>query len=42
MQVIGIDCHKDTHTAVSLDEDTAKLLDHITVAARYDGHQDRS
>lgn len=37
MIIIGIDAHKDTHTAVAVDE-VGKQLAEITVAARDDGH----
>lgn len=38
MIVIGIDAHKDTHTAAALDAATAKSLATTTVAAREHGH----
>lgn len=39
MIVVGIDCHKRTHTAVALDRATGRVLGEITVAARDPGHE---
>ncbi len=37
--VIGIDAHKNTHTAVAVDEVTGRQLSEITVRARATGHE---
>jgi transposase len=39
MVVIGIDPHKSTHTASVLDEATGRLLEHVTLPARDEGHR---
>jgi hypothetical protein len=39
MIVVGVDAHKDTHTAVAIDPVSNRVLDHVTVAARDAGHQ---
>lgn len=39
MIVIGVDAHKDTHTAVAVDATSGKVLDHLVVAARDAGHR---
>lgn len=39
MIVIGVDAHKDTHTAVAVDAMSGKVLDHLVVAARDAGHR---
>lgn len=39
MIVVGVDAHKDTHTAVAMDPITHRVLDHVTVAARDMGHR---
>jgi transposase len=38
--VVGVDCHKKTHTAVALDRATGRKLGECTVAARGRGHDD--
>ncbi len=38
MMVIGVDPHKQTHTAAAVDGQTAELLDDLTVPARDEGH----
>jgi transposase len=37
--VVGVDCHKKTHTAVALDRATGVKLDELTVPARDQGHE---
>jgi transposase len=37
--VIGIDPHKQTHTAVAIDRSTGELVDELTVPARQRGHE---
>ncbi|MCA1833677.1 MAG: hypothetical protein ABR548_08230 [Actinomycetota bacterium] len=37
--VIGIDAHKNTHTAVAVDEATGRHIEQITVRARTTGHE---
>lgn len=37
--VVGIDAHKNTHTAVAVDQATGVQLDQITIAARSKGHE---
>lgn len=39
MMVIGVDPHKQTHTAAAVDGRTAELLDDVTVRAREEGHE---
>jgi len=39
MVTIGIDPHKDTHTAVAVEDATGVVLDEVTVVARDHGHQ---
>lgn len=39
MIVLGVDAHKDTHTAVAVDATSGKVLDHLVVAARDAGHR---
>lgn len=39
MIVIGIDPHKQTHTAVAVEASTGELLDELTVPARERGHE---
>ncbi len=39
MIVIGIDPHKQTHTAVAVDRSTGELVDVLTVPARKRGHE---
>lgn len=39
MIVVGVDCHKKTHTAVALDRATGGKLAELTVAAREGGHE---
>lgn len=39
MIVIGVDPHKDTHTAAAVDEATGRMLEHLTVRARRAGYQ---
>ncbi len=36
--IIGIDAHKDTHTAVAVERTTAEVLGDLQVAARDHGH----
>lgn len=38
MIVIGVDAHKDTHTAVAVDSVSGRRLDHLVVVARDAGH----
>jgi transposase len=37
--VVGIDCHKRTHTAVGLDRATGRVVGEVTVPARDPGHE---
>lgn len=39
MMVIGVDPHKQSHTAAAVEGRTAGLLDDLTVAAREEGHE---
>ena len=39
MMVIGVDPHKQTHTAAAVEGRTAELLDELTVRAREEGHE---
>ncbi len=39
MMVIGVDPHKQTHTAAAIEGRTAELLDDLTVSARDEGHE---
>ena len=39
MIVVGVDCHKKTHTAVGLDRATGECKGELTVKARDGGHQ---
>jgi len=36
---IGIDPHKDTHTAAAVDDATGQLLDELTVPGTEAGHE---
>lgn len=40
MIVVGVDAHRDSHTAAAVDGRTAVLIDERTVAARRPGHED--
>lgn len=39
MIVVGVDCHKKSHTAVALDRGTGQVLGELTVPARDPGHE---
>ena len=39
MMVIGVDPHKQTHTAAAVADRTGELVDDMTVTARVDGHE---
>ncbi|MDQ4071278.1 MAG: IS110 family transposase [Actinomycetota bacterium] len=39
MMVIGVDPHKQTHTAAAIEDRTAERLDELTVRAREEGHE---